>query len=433
MKPCKPLVFWNCLLGSKAIAGFLRSACRSVAAVTVILISTASGRAQSLADNLRLAIVSSSSGIYDISWFGEGGQRYQMQSSSDLIQPWTNAAAEVTGADGLITLEDGLISDLQKFYRVAVVHAVRSFFKTGQLGRNDDGSSASTIPIGFTINLFGANSSALWVNNNGNVTFTSSLSAYTPLPLQNGGLPIIAPFWADADTRPSGSGITNYTSGIFIGSRKAFVVTWPDVGYYNQKTNKLNKFQLVLIERADVSSGDFDIEFNYDRVQWETGDHPTSGGVNGLGGKSARVGLSNGSTQNIELAGSGSPGALLDTQLTTGLIYNSRNSVIPGRYIFQVRGGAVLGAINVDAGPNTTLGSGVRVTTLAGSATDPNGPLTAQWKLLSGPAAVAFSDPAILTPTVTFSTIGTYTLQLTVTSTSDPQRTGADAVVIIVQ
>ena len=399
----------------------------------LILTFSYHARGQSLADNLHLSIVSSSTGFYELAWMGEGGQRYQVQSSPDLLQPFTDAAPEVVGVDGQITLSDGPIFDLQKFYRVAAVHAVRSFSATGQLSRNDDGSSASTIALGFTINLFGTNRSALWINNNGNVTFTSSLVAFTPLPLQNSGTQIIAPFWADVDTRPTASGITNYTSGIFIGSRKAFVVTWPEVGYYDRKTNKLNNFQLVFIERVDVSAGDFDIEFNYDKVQWETGDHSTSGGMNGLGGKSARVGLSDGSTQNVELSGSGIPSALLDTQSTTGLIYNSRNSVIPGRYVFQVRGGFVLGAIQVDAGPNTTLASGVRVTTLAGSASDPNGPLSTQWKLLSGPAAVTFSNPSILAPTATFSTTGSYTLQLTVTSTIDPQRTGADAVVINVQ
>ena len=59
----------------------------------------------------------------------------------------------------------------------------------------------------------------------------------------------------------------------------------------------------------DFAPGDFRIIFNYDRIRWETGD--ASGGTNGLGGSSARVGFSNGSGQPgsfFELEGSGQNG-----------------------------------------------------------------------------------------------------------------------------
>ena len=62
-------------------------------------------------------------------------------------------------------------------------------------------------------------------------------------------------------------------------------VNYIDVGYYSQHTDKTNSFQLVLIERADQHPGDFDIEFNYARIAWETGD--ASGGLGGLGGTPA--------------------------------------------------------------------------------------------------------------------------------------------------
>ena len=57
----------------------------------------------------------------------------------------------------------------------------------------------------------------------------------------------------------------------------------------------------MLIDRSDVAAGDFDIEFNYDRIQWETGD--ASGGDACQGGEPARVGFSN---------GSGAPGAFFE-------------------------------------------------------------------------------------------------------------------------
>ena len=218
---------------------------------------------------------------------------------------------------------------------------------------------------------------------------------------------MIAPFWADVDTRPSESGLLFYTSGTFIAGRRAFAVTWPNVGYYSYGTNKLNVFQLVLLERGDIAAGDFDIEFNYDKIEWETGGASSSGGVDGLGGKSARVGISNGSNRTVELAGSGVNGALLDSSSSTGLIYNSRNSTVSGRYVFQVRGGVVLDAIQVNAGADQTLAVGVRSTVLNASASDPNGgSLAYQWAKLLGPGTVTFSNAAILNPTVTFSTTG---------------------------
>ena len=99
-------------------------------------------------------------------------------------------------------------------------------------------------------------------------------------------------------------------------------------------------FQVLLIDRSDRAPGDFDIEFDYQRILWETGDAST--GVNGFGGSSVHAGFSNGTGvlgTFYEFEGSGVPGALLDSNPVTGLIHNSRISAVPGRYIFEVRGG----------------------------------------------------------------------------------------------
>jgi hypothetical protein len=120
-------------------------------------------------------------------------------------------------------------------------------------------------------------------------------------------------------------------------------VNWIDVGYYNSHTDKLNSFQLIIIDRSDISPGDFDFEFNYDRILWETGD--ASGGLGGLGGHSARVGWS-GVSASFELPGSAINGALLDGG-PNALVSHSRNSSIPGQYIFQVRDGQVQQPFNV--------------------------------------------------------------------------------------
>ena len=66
---------------------------------------------------------------------------------------------------------------------------------------NDD-SSVGPVSLGFSPDFFGSNYSDVYVNNNGNVTFNSPLGLFTPSPIGTGlGFPIIAPFWADVDTR----------------------------------------------------------------------------------------------------------------------------------------------------------------------------------------------------------------------------------------
>jgi hypothetical protein len=176
-----------------------------------------------------------------------------------------------------------------------VVHlgngAVLPGFDSNVLPGNDDASTGA-VPLGFTVNFFGHNYSSLYINNNGNVTFDSPLSAFTPFDLSSTGHVIVAPFFADVDTQVGN--VVTYGTGT-VNGHNAFGVTWPGVGYYATHTNKLNTFQVVLIDRSDIAAGNFDIEFNYDQIQWETGD--ASGGSNGLGGSSARVGFSNGTGQ----------------------------------------------------------------------------------------------------------------------------------------
>ena len=76
---------------------------------------------------------------------------------------------------------------------------------------------------------------------------------------------------------------------------KTFCVNWARRGLLLGHDDKLNTFQLLLTQNttgAGRVAGDFDITFNYDQIQWETGD--ASGGTGGLGGTSAAVGFSAG-------------------------------------------------------------------------------------------------------------------------------------------
>jgi Nidogen-like/PEP-CTERM motif len=238
---------------------------------------------------------------------------------------------------------------------------MRLGFDTFSLSRQDDGPSALTA-IGFPVNFFSAiPDTDVWVNNNGNLTFGSSLSVYTPTGLTGAtNRRTIAPFWGDVDTRNLASDVTKYGTGTVdrgpSGSpniRNAFGVTWRDVGYYYPNpgfpagstlgVDKLNTFQAILIDRSDLGNC-FEIEFNYEKIEWETG--YASGGVGGLGGSSAVAGYSAGSGVPgtfFQLAGSGVNGGFLDSNLSTGLI-NTSNIGIVGRQQFLVHEGNVIGS-----------------------------------------------------------------------------------------
>ena len=238
-------------------------------------------------------------------------------------------------------------------------------FTANVLPPNDDLSS-NEVPLPFTLNFFGTNFTSLFVNNNGNVTFGAPLGDFTPSGLNgnNNGTPIIAPFWADVDTTGAFSGDPSVPnsppSGVVtfgvdtVNGHQAFGVTYENVGYFGTHTDKLNSFQLVLIDRSDTGiAGAFDMEFNYDKIQWEVGD--ASGGVDGLCGTQpladcvpAAAGYSNGTGNpgtNFQLPGSFVAGALLDNgPAATALIHNSLNNPMIGRYLFQVRNGTVQSA-----------------------------------------------------------------------------------------
>ena len=225
---------------------------------------------------------------------------------------------------------------------------IRSGFNQFSLAAGNNVSTA-LVDIGFQVNYFGKLTNQLYVNDNGNVTFDRALAFFTPFGLRGKiDTSIIAPFLADVDTRrptpandPNGYALVTYGPGT-VGGRPAFGVNWVGVGYFNTHWDKRNSFQVVLINRSDRAAGDFNVEFNYGTIRWETGD--ASGGANGFGGYSARAGFSKGTGELgtfFEFEGSRTPGAFLDTSLATGLIHSSRKSHMPGRYVFAVKAGVV--------------------------------------------------------------------------------------------
>jgi Nidogen-like len=238
---------------------------------------------------------------------------------------------------------------------IASAAAIRTGFSSNSLAANDDGSAPITA-LGFTANFFGTNYTNTYVNNNGNLTFTAPLGTFTPFSLTSANTPIIAAFFADIDTRGAGTSPITYGQGT-VNGRNAFGANYLNVGYFPSQNNKINDIQIVLVDRADTGAGNFDIEFNYDKIQWETGG--ASGGTNGLGGSSARVGFSNGTGAPgsfFELAGSGVNGAFLDGG-ANALIANSLNSNVLGRYTFNSRNGSIVEPTAAVPEPFTIIGT----------------------------------------------------------------------------
>ncbi|MCX6072815.1 MAG: cadherin-like domain-containing protein [Campylobacterales bacterium] len=217
-----------------------------------------------------------------------------------------------------------------------------SGFGNDYLYRNDDGSTGlvditSVFPDGVTIGDHTYTS--FYINNNGNVTFASSQYTYTPYVITGTtSNPIIAPFFADVDTR--GGVVTPTEGGTSTGSnlvwwsmspdQSAIYITWDDVGYYGSHTDKLNAFQLVIYNTGNSSMA---MEMRYEDMNWVTGD--ASGGSYGLGGTVARAGWSLGDgVHYAELSQSGVQDQMLSLEAQSNINH-------AGVFLFSVNEGAV--------------------------------------------------------------------------------------------
>jgi hypothetical protein len=264
-------------------------------------------------------------------------------------------------------------------------------FRAGAFPANDDGSTPLQA-LGFTINFFGKQRTHAFVNNNGNITFDSALATYTPFGLESTQREIIAAFFADVDTRSPLSNLVMYGQDTIDG-RRAFGVNYINVGYFASHADKTNSFQIVVVDRSDIAAGDFDIEFNYQRISWETGD--ASGGVGGYGGVPASVGWSNGSGEagtSFELDGSLIPGSFLDGA-RRALNRNRLNSNVTGRFVFRARNGQILPPLTITSGCPLPLGTAASPYVFRFSAV---GGSQYRWSMIADPGA---SLPADLTLT----------------------------------
>ncbi|PCJ00843.1 MAG: hypothetical protein COB15_01865 [Flavobacteriales bacterium] len=155
----------------------------------------------------------------------------------------------------------------------------------------DDTSILVNLP--FTFVFYGTSYTALWINDNGTVSFDFPHPSFSVIgfPYTNGGTAaeqIIAPFWADFHQAGALSGPAYYEV-----LPNALIVHWVEVGYFNAQDNKLNTMMLILTDgTSPLLQPGANVGFFYDDMQWTTGS--ASGGVNGFGGTPATVGVNKG-------------------------------------------------------------------------------------------------------------------------------------------
>lgn len=150
---------------------------------------------------------------------------------------------------------------------------------------NDDGW-LGPVDLPFTFSLYGEPYTQCWINNNGNITFDRGYSSYTPWGFPIDRSPMVAPFFADVDTR--GTGTVWYRI-----QPNNMVVIWDHVGYYNSQLDKVNTFELVISDGnySAIGVGN-NVAFSYADMSWTTGS--ASGGSDGFGGSPATVGINKG-------------------------------------------------------------------------------------------------------------------------------------------
>ena len=245
------------------------------------------------------------------------------------VQAW-NDVANINLVPGSISSGGGGSSGTPVYGNGTLVGGLGGATGYGEtpIPTNDDGYTSIDLSPVFEngLNFFGTTGSSVYVNTNGSISFDYGITTYTPTSITGGSTPMIAPFWADVDTR---SGQPIYVDLDTVNDVVTF--TWSDVGYYDRHTDLLNSFQLQLYDRG---GGDFDIVFRYEDINWTTGD--ASDGVGGLGGSVAHAGYSAGNAADFfELPQSGNQSAVLGLENAIG------NTGQQGLWVFEVRNGSV--------------------------------------------------------------------------------------------
>jgi Nidogen-like len=155
---------------------------------------------------------------------------------------------------------------------------------------NDDDSSSEILQFSFV--LFGDQKTKVYINTNGNLSFDDLYETYTSTGFPVSGYPMVAPFWADVDTRGPHGHIWRMQV-----SAHTFAIAWDNVGYYFEQGDKRNTFQVMISDGSDSNMGSGNnVCFCYADIEWTTGE--ASNGSGGFGGFPATVGVNKGDGEN---------------------------------------------------------------------------------------------------------------------------------------
>ena len=166
-----------------------------------------------------------------------------------------------------------------------------------RVGTGDDGSSGE-IDLSESFHFFNDVYDDLYVNINGGISFTDSVSSFTPddFPMEDAP-PLIAPYWADVNTYKGGTiwyrestnqtdldmataQITAFQSPKYTDFRATwvFIATWDEVGFYGASYEGRERrctFQAAL--PVDAATNVSFVILNYARLEWTAG--TASGGT----------------------------------------------------------------------------------------------------------------------------------------------------------
>jgi len=198
------------------------------------------------------------------------------------------------------------------------------------------GTTGRIANIGFEINFFGNTYSKFAASPDGVLHLTDrNILAHV-----DASYAYITPFSHFPQYNAEISMTLTYGNMVY-NNHTAFTVNWVNDHYLSGATDPLrNSFQLVLVDRSDVGAGDFDFIFNFESIQWDTDTGSPSypfGSFFGYGTSTPDWGTGFGVDEyGYSTNPYGFP--VLDS---SQLPYNSLNSDVAGRYIFEVRNGIV--------------------------------------------------------------------------------------------
>ncbi|MCX7568024.1 hypothetical protein OS189_16905 [Sulfitobacter sp. F26169L] len=198
------------------------------------------------------------------------------------------------------------------------------------IARSDDATTRLDLRAVFEdgLNYFGRayDGDNIYLNTNGTVTLGGRFLSYPVAGNANTARDMIAPFWADIDTRLDGEGFES--GGIWVdvdAARDVVTITWDAVGVYRRRADAPNTFQLQMFDRG---GGNFDIVYRYDTIGWTIG--------TGEGDVGARAGL---------FVREGAP-LLIETRDGYDVLGDLDERLgpdgRPGLWIYEMRGGAVV-------------------------------------------------------------------------------------------